>query len=78
VKGGRLTIWGGKYKALVRAEEGGTPVEGWAYLVKSQDEEDALRYYETERYMVVRCDIEFTNGRTAAKRVPGLTFLFLG
>ncbi|KAK4451670.1 hypothetical protein QBC34DRAFT_492933 [Podospora aff. communis PSN243] len=71
VRGGRLTMWEGKYMALV---DGEGVVEGSAYLVRSQEEEDALRGYETDKYEVVRCVVEMVDG----KRVKGLTFRFVG
>ncbi|KAB5513592.1 hypothetical protein GE09DRAFT_1231760 [Coniochaeta sp. 2T2.1] len=78
VRGGRLTTWGGKYKALVDAGERDI-VEGMAYLVRSEEDEGALRYYETERYEVVRCEIEMQdeNGQEV-ERVMGCTFRFVG
>lgn len=72
VKGGLLTTWGGKYRALI---DGPTTaaVDGWAYEVISQEHEEQLRYYETDRYEVARCEILMRdNGET----VPGLTFRF--
>ncbi|OHF02543.1 hypothetical protein CORC01_02238 [Colletotrichum orchidophilum] len=55
IRGGRLTTWGGKYKALVDASayEVGCVVEGHAFLVTSKDQEDALQCYETDNYEVV-------------------------
>ncbi len=78
IRGGCLTMWGGKYKALVHSPDGkdGPPVQGWAFLVKSQEEEDALRHYETERYTVTRCEIEFLNSSKLAWSRLGLTFMF--
>lgn len=71
VSGGSLDTWAGKYKALVDAERHAR-VDGWAYAVQSQEHEDALRYYETDKYEVVRCTIYTTHGPQA-----GLTFRFL-
>ncbi|KLU90840.1 hypothetical protein, variant [Magnaporthiopsis poae ATCC 64411] len=49
-EGGKLATWGGgKYNALVHAGEPDTKVAGAAYRVKSQEEEAALRAYETDR-----------------------------
>ena len=81
IEGGRLAAWGGgKYKALVHAEEPNAKVVGVAYMVKSREEEDALRAYETDKYVVARCRIRFVGegGSTSASAVPGLTFLFRG
>ncbi|KAL7934412.1 hypothetical protein V8C35DRAFT_302515 [Trichoderma chlorosporum] len=68
---GRLSTWGGKYLGLVDAGEG-SKVYGWAYQVKSQSEEDSLRVYETGKYEVVRCTMEFIDGD--GSRIQGLTF----
>jgi hypothetical protein len=57
-----LKTWAGNYKALVN----GTDVDqvcGWAYQVESREDEDILRYYETENYEVVRCDIQLQDGK---------------
>ncbi|KAK7885624.1 hypothetical protein LTR67_010417 [Exophiala xenobiotica] len=60
-----------KYRALVDAP--GTEVDGSAFLVGSRDQEDALRFYETDKYEVVRCHITMQTGV-----VCGLTFRFDG
>ncbi|KAM3511634.1 hypothetical protein MY11210_004718 [Beauveria gryllotalpidicola] len=51
-----LTSWAGKYRGVV---DGGPDdiVEGVVYWVKSREEEEALRIYETAKYEVVRCSI---------------------
>jgi len=72
VTGGRLTEWGGKYKALIDAP--GSVVEGAAFMVESEEMEDALRCYETDKYEVVRCDIGMKDDRSL---VQGLTFRFI-
>ncbi|KAM3432588.1 hypothetical protein NHJ13734_006803 [Beauveria thailandica] len=48
-----LTSWAGKYRDVV---DGGADdkVEGMVYWVKSRDEEELLRIYETAKYEVVR------------------------
>ncbi|KAI0119941.1 hypothetical protein GGR51DRAFT_567868 [Nemania sp. FL0031] len=84
VLGGKLATLE-KYRALVHAygskEE---PVAGSAFLVQTREEEDALRHYETELYVVVRCLIYISSGSSrsgdAGKEgkhleVNGLTFL---
>lgn len=71
VEGGRLEMWGGKYKALID-EPPEASVPGWAYQVESLEHEETLRYYETENYEVVRCTIILGNG----ERIGGLTFRF--
>jgi hypothetical protein len=70
--GGRLGTWGGKYKALIDGPEG-FQVNGHAFLVTSKEHEDALRFYKTDMYQVVRCKILLKNGP-----VQGLTFRFAG
>ncbi|KAK7706760.1 hypothetical protein SLS57_009570 [Botryosphaeria dothidea] len=71
VRDGRLRTWGGRYKALV---DGEGRVEGWAYRVRSAEQEDALRAYETEKYEVVRCKIEIESWE---EDVWGCTFRFV-
>jgi len=75
IHSGKIRTWGGKYKALV--DNPGTCVEGCAYEVVSQEQEDALRVYETAKYEVVRveimCRMDFR-----ARFVKGLTFQFAG
>ncbi|KAI4639776.1 hypothetical protein J4E93_009130 [Alternaria ventricosa] len=75
IHSGKIRRWGGKYKALV--DNPGTCVEGCAYEVVSQEQEDALRVYETAKYEVVRveimCRMDFR-----ARFVRGLTFRFAG
>lgn len=76
VRGGRLKTWGGKYKALV--DDAQASVSGGAFLVRSREHEDALRFYETDKYEVVRCRIfmdDDTGGGGACLR-HGLTFRF--
>lgn len=72
---GIVRHWSGKYKALVDGSAA-AEVEGWAYLVTSKDHEDQLRYYETDRYEVVRCDTRFNQDKE--EHVKGLTFRFVG
>ncbi|KAJ8128815.1 hypothetical protein O1611_g4816 [Lasiodiplodia mahajangana] len=70
VQGGALKTWGGKYKALV--DSPGGVVHGNAFLVQNRDQEEALRCYETERYEVVRCELNI-----GPQKVRGLTFRFV-
>ena len=70
--------WRGKYNALLDSDEGAETawvIDGWAYLVESEEHEDALRLYETENYEVVRCTI-CMGARSDV--VKGLTFEFVG
>lgn len=48
-------------------------VYGWAYLVKNEEDEQALRVHETAAYEVVRCLIKIEDGQ----EVHGLTFRFV-
>lgn len=74
-KGGDLKTWGrGKFKALVDGDASAR-VEGWAYQVGSEEDEEMLRYYETDCYEVVRCDICMVD---VGEMVKGLVFRFVG
>ncbi|TQN66782.1 hypothetical protein CSHISOI_08663 [Colletotrichum shisoi] len=74
-RGGVLATWGGKYRALVDAPAYGTGVVGGhAFLVADKDQEDSLRFYETDNYGAVRCVIDMGEG----EEVGGLTFRFIG
>ncbi|RKU47715.1 hypothetical protein DL546_000765 [Coniochaeta pulveracea] len=72
IKGGRITTWAGKYLALVNGNDNDV-VRGSAYLVNDVEDENALRYYETDKYEVVRCEIELVGNE---EKVTGLTFRF--
>ncbi|PYH37407.1 gamma-glutamylcyclotransferase family protein [Aspergillus neoniger CBS 115656] len=75
VNGGLLRTWGGcKYKALVDGDASAR-VEGWAYEVGSEEDEEMLRYYETDFYEVVRCDICMVD---VGEVIKGLVFRFVG
>jgi len=73
----RLTTWGGKYMALVDTPRPvkESVVRGWAFLVKDGAQEDALCCYETDKYEVVRCEMEMLD---SGEMVRGLTFRFRG
>lgn len=77
IAGGRLGTWAGRYKALVD-DYGGGRVDGHGFLVQDQQAEDALRYYETGVYEVVRCDIHLQTHDGGADTVRGLTFRYIG
>ena len=72
VCGGKIKIWASKYKALVNGSKNDY-VNGLAYQVCSEEQEDSLLFYETDKYEVARCEIFLTEGRT----VRGLTFRFV-
>lgn len=74
VKGGQLRTWRGKYKALLDGAEA-NKVFGSAFLVQSREQEDALRFYETDQYEVVRCRIITERD---LRVLNGLTFRFGG
>ncbi|KAL9476270.1 hypothetical protein ACSS6W_006111 [Trichoderma asperelloides] len=71
VQRGRLCTLNGKYLALVDAEQQ-SKVDGWAYQVKNQNEEDSLRVYETGIYEVARCTMELMDEEKIF--IQGLTF----
>ena len=72
VKGGVIRTWRYNYNAVL---EGGSSacVSGWAYLLQTEEHEEALRLYETENYEIVRCFISMEG-----KEIWGLTFKFVG
>lgn len=55
----------------------GGRIEGWAYEVMSEEQEDALRVYETSRYEVIRVEIRMENGGQG-RVVRGCSFRFVG
>ncbi|THX80911.1 hypothetical protein D6D05_04352 [Aureobasidium pullulans] len=69
VKGAEIKMVG-RYKALVDSEVEAR-VDGWAFLVESEEQELKLRVYETRMYEVIRCDIWLVGGGGVVK---GLTF----
>ena len=73
VTGGVLSKWGG-YKALVDGPADAR-VDGMAFEVWDEEQEDTLRVYETEAYEVVRCCIDVGGGK---KRLRGCTFRNVG
>jgi Gamma-glutamyl cyclotransferase, AIG2-like len=79
VTGGMIRTWAGTYKAMVdapaRTSTSGS-VDGHAYQVVSREHEEALQYYETEMYEVVRCLITIKDG--TGDTIQGLTFRFVG
>lgn len=72
IMGGVLKTWAGKYKALVDGPPAAL-VDGWLYTVNTEEQESALRLYETANYEVVRCVVACDDG---IKR-PGCTFRFI-
>jgi hypothetical protein len=73
VRGGKIKVWSGKYRALVDAGES-DEVVGSMYVVQSKAHEDKLRVYEGGNYEVVRCMIEVETGEA----VYGLTLRYCG
>ena len=72
VKGGVIRRWRNKDNALI--DDGSSAyTSGWAYLLQTEEHEEALRLYETENYEIVRCLITMEG-----KEVWGLTFKFVG
>jgi Gamma-glutamyl cyclotransferase, AIG2-like len=77
VTGGILKTWAAKYKAIVDAPASASRcVHGHAYQVLIREHEEALQYYETEKYEVVRCLIKLRD--KTEEVVNGLTFRFVG
>ncbi len=72
ISGGLVKTWQAKYEALVNGASTDY-VHGSAYEVTSREREEALLFYETEKYEVVRCCITMANNT-----VQGLTFRFVG
>ncbi|ATY63497.1 oxidoreductase domain containing [Cordyceps militaris] len=70
VSGAALSTWANKYLGLVNSFQH-DQVEGKVYWVKSREEEEALRIYETAKYEVVRCEIHLDSGINTCM---GLTF----
>ncbi|KAI9745897.1 MAG: hypothetical protein M1818_000578 [Claussenomyces sp. TS43310] len=73
VVGGRMGTWAGKYRALI---DGTSRIDGSAFQVVSEEQEDALRSYETDVYEVVRCTITM-EGEEEEVEVQGCTFRFV-
>ncbi|RSL44896.1 hypothetical protein CEP53_011000 [Fusarium sp. AF-6] len=73
IRGGVLGSWG-DYKALVDDPSLRNVMYCKAFLVTSEEDEEALRLYETEAYEIVRCRIEMDDGEVVA----GLTFRWAG
>ncbi|KAK3074839.1 hypothetical protein LTS18_014146, partial [Coniosporium uncinatum] len=61
VKHGTIKLLKQNYRALIDGGPGDT-VSGCAYHVQTEEQEDALRTYETAMYEVVRCKIAFQDG----------------
>ncbi|KAF2664425.1 hypothetical protein BT63DRAFT_459913 [Microthyrium microscopicum] len=74
IQRGIVKTWCGRYKALVNSNDPSAAVEGFAHWITSAEQEQALQYYESDMYEVVRCQIEFDDSDTPQ---PGLTFRFV-
>jgi Gamma-glutamyl cyclotransferase, AIG2-like len=76
VTGGILKTWAAKYKAIVDAPASASCcIHGHAYQVLIREHEEALQYYETEKYEVVRYLIKLHD--KTEEVVKGLTFRFV-
>ncbi|KAL2673784.1 hypothetical protein Neosp_012228 [[Neocosmospora] mangrovei] len=69
IHGGVLGSWG-NYKALVDDPSQRNAVQGKAFEVTCEEDEEVLRLYETDAYEIVRCSIELDDGQV----LDGLTF----
>ncbi|CAJ2505613.1 Uu.00g130070.m01.CDS01 [Anthostomella pinea] len=75
-RGGVLVAWGGKYRAMTDAPSNNTKawvVYGQAFLVTEEVSESKIRFFQSEQYDVVRCDIEILDTGESNR---GLTFRF--
>ena len=72
ITGGIIKIRGGKYTALVEGTDTDI-VHGSAFEVADSEQEEALFFYETDKYEVVRCLITMPH-----QTVQGLTFRLIG
>lgn len=67
----RIRTWAGKYQALI--DHPGGIVSGFAYVLTSADQADALRVYEGDNYEVVAAKLVVDG-----KELMGRTFRFGG
>ena len=65
-----MRLWG-EFPALLDGHPE-KPIQGVAYEIRSQEEEDRLVEYETDMYRKKGCVIEFRDG----SKVPGVTFVW--
>lgn len=75
IQGAKMRSWQGKYKAIADGSDEDI-VEGGAFLVKNAQQEDSLKFFETDMYEIVRCRIRMSDG--LREEVPGLVFRFCG
>lgn len=68
---GRIRMWAKRYRALV--DSPGEKVQGFACVIRSDEEEDALRRYEGDNYEVVAARFV-----VCGTEVRGRTFRFVG
>ena len=68
---GRIRTWAGIYRALV--DEPGARVKGFAFIITSSNQEDALRVYESDNYEVVAANLIVNR-----QEIIGRTFRFAG
>ncbi|KAL9096684.1 MAG: hypothetical protein Q9165_001172 [Trypethelium subeluteriae] len=73
--GWSLSNWG-PYRTLLDGPAGNI-VEGDAFVLQSQEDEDKLARYETSAYKVTPCSIEFTDDQAPLKAL-GKTFMYAG
>ena len=78
VVGYSTEMWG-QYKALVDGPQGNI-IEGTAYEVQSEEDEERLAFYETSAYEVAPCKIRFPKEgeEIAPRRISGKTFRYAG
>ncbi|KAL9067405.1 MAG: hypothetical protein Q9161_006914 [Pseudevernia consocians] len=78
IEGYSIEMWG-QYKALVTSPQGNI-IEGTAYEVQSEEDEEKLTFYETSAYEVASCIIYLPTEREELQpeEVRGKTFRYAG
>ena len=78
VVGYSIEMWG-QYKALVTGPQDSI-IEGMAYEVQSEEDEEKLAFYETSAYEVAPCNIYLhaEGDRAKSEKICGNTFKYAG
>lgn len=78
IVGYSIEMWG-QYKALVDGPQGNI-VEGTAYELQTEEDEERLAFYETSAYEVAPCKIHFPKEgeEVGPKTISGKTFRYAG
>ena len=76
ITGGKMSSWGDEYRALLDGDHASAvTIDGSGFLVRSEEEEDILRGYETDKYEVVRCQMILADTK---EMVPACVFRYVG